>query len=433
MTAGLVALVVGLVALGVITAVRRSGRAGAVAEAARTRNPESPWLWREDWAAGRIQDGNRGAMIGAWVFAGFWNLVSLPSAVVGVRQALREQTWGLLIVLIFPAVGLGLLVWAVRATLRYRRFGVSRLELSTVPAPVGRELRGTVVAPGVLEAREGLRVTLTCVRRVTTGAGKSRSTSERVLWQEEQRLSGARTRTAEGMRTSVPVAFRLPADAHPSDGSNPRDRVIWRLAVAAEVPGVDYASSFEVPVFRTAESETGSAPDPSAPTALEPYVQPATSRVRVTRNRRGTEIDFPAGRNPLEAAGLTAFTAIWLAAVWATVHFGAPLLLQAVFAGFGLLLAWAALGTWLWASRVVVGDGGVIVSRGVLAPMREQRLDAGEIAEVTTRIGMQSGGTPFYDLVLVRKDGDEVPAGRGIRDKREAEWLADTVRRALKG
>jgi hypothetical protein len=65
--------------------------------------------------------------------------------------------------------------------------------------------------------------------------------------------------------------------------------------------------------------------------------------------------------------------------------------------------------------------------------MREQRLDAGEIAEVTTRIGMQSGGTPFYDLVLVRKDGDEVPAGRGIRDKREAEWLADTVRRALKG
>lgn len=45
---------------------------------------------------------------------------------------------------------------------------------------------------------------------------------------------------------------------------------------------------------------------------------------------------------------------------------------------------------------------------------------------------MQAGGTPYYDLVLAREDGRQVPAGRGIRDKREAEWLADTLREALK-
>jgi hypothetical protein len=78
-----------------------------------------------------------------------------------------------------------------------------------------------------------------------------------------------------------------------------------------------------------------------------------------------------------------------------------------------------------------VGDRAVTVASGLLAPMRRHRLGSDEIAEVTTRIGMQAGRTPYYDLILVRKDGKRMPAGRGIRDKREAEWLAATMREAL--
>jgi hypothetical protein len=72
------------------------------------------------------------------------------------------------------------------------------------------------------------------------------------------------------------------------------------------------------------------------------------------------------------------------------------------------------------------------VARGLFVPWREQRLAAGDIAEVRTGIGMQVGGTPYYDLMLVGNNGRKVPAGRAIRDKREAEWLADTVREALR-
>jgi hypothetical protein len=46
---------------------------------------------------------------------------------------------------------------------------------------------------------------------------------------------------------------------------------------------------------------------------------------------------------------------------------------------------------------------------------------------------MQAGNTPYYDVILIRKDGKQIPAGRGIRDKREAEWLAGTLREALPG
>ena len=389
-----------------------------------------PWLSRPDWASGRIEDGNRAAVAAAWLLTGLWNLISLPAAYFGGRQAIREGNKAALVALLFPVVGMGFLVWAVRLTLRYRRYGVSRLDLATVPAPVGGELRGTVVVPALLDIRDGLRVMLTCVRRVTRGAGKNRSTTETVLWQEERRTVAAPSRRPEGMVTSIPVAFRVPVDAEPSDATDPRNKVVWRLEVSAEVPGVDYRSRFEVPVFASADHPI-SAESSSAAVPLQPFVQPPTSKIEVTRNRRGTEIVFPPGRNPGAAAGLTAFLAVWLVATWATVHFDAPVFLQAIFAAFGLLFAWASVVLWFGASRVTIGDGSVTVARGLFTPMREQRMGVGEVAQVATRIGMQAGGTPYYDLMLIRKDGRKVPAGRAIRDKREAEWLADTVREAL--
>jgi hypothetical protein len=427
-------LVFGLVGVGGIVGAMKVRRAAVTADARRSARPETPWLWRADWAQGRIEDSNRSTMVAAWLLAGFWNLISLPSAFFAVRQALRDESYALLWALVFPAVGLGLLTWAVHATLRFRRFGVSRLELGAVPAPIGRSLRGTVVATGALDARERLRVTLTCVRRVTTGSGKNRSTSERVLWQEEQQVQGRQSRSAQGMITSIPVEFGVPADAEPTDASNSRNQVVWRLAVRADVPGVDYGSTFEVPVFRTAESEEVRPATPiSAPSPPEPYVQPPSSRVQVTRNRRGTEIVFPAARNPGAAGGLSAFLAIWLAAIWATVHFDAPLVFQLLFGFFGLFLLWATLHLWLGVTRVTVGDGTVVVSSGLLSPVRERRLPAPDVAEVVARIGMQAGNTPYYDVILIRKDGKQIPAGRGIRDKREAEWLAGTLREALPG
>ena len=84
-------------------------------------------------------------------------------------------------------------------------------------------------------------------------------------------------------------------------------------------------------------------------------------------------------------------------------------------------------------TQVTVGDGAVTVASGLMAPTRERRLAAADIAEVTTKIGMQAGSTPYYDVVLVSKDGKKVTAGGSIRDKREAEWLAQTMRDALRG
>jgi hypothetical protein len=421
------ALVFGGVGFGGAAAVL-AGRRRANDELARqARQPDAPWLWRADWAARRVSDSARREMRLAWGVAAFWTLVSAPAAVLGLRAAREQGNRAALLALVFPTVGVGLLIRAVRLTLRFRRYGTSWLELGTLPAAVGHALEGTVHAPPALRPADGFVVTLSCIRRVTTGSGRSRSTSETVLWQEVRRVPGA--------AGEVPVAFAIPADAQPCQTPTPDDRTLWRLAVTAEVPGVDYSAVFEVPVFRTAASAlppTGDELAVAAETALPAdYRQPTGSRIQVSTTRRGTEIYYPLARNPAVAAGLTAFLALWAAATWATLRLHAPPIFPLVFGGVGVLLAVAALDQWLGVTRVLVADGSVSVASGWLAPRGARTLARAEIAEVATRIGLQAGGTPYYDITVVTKSGRRVTAGRGVRDKREAEWLAATMRSAL--
>ncbi|MEP6688058.1 MAG: hypothetical protein ABJC36_06890, partial [Gemmatimonadales bacterium] len=240
------ALAFGGVGFGGIIAVLRGRRGAEAALARETRHPDAPWLWREDWEARRIADSSGAEMGFAWALAILWNLISIPSAVLAVRAALHEGNRAALIALLFPIVGAGLLVWALRATLRRRRYGTSVLELGTLPAAVGHVLEGTVRTPAGLRPADGFRVVLSCIRRVTSGSGRNRSTSESILWQEERRTP------VSGL--GVPIAFALPPDAVPSDPGRGGDRTLWRLELSAEVPGVNYVSRFEVPVFRTAAS-----------------------------------------------------------------------------------------------------------------------------------------------------------------------------------
>jgi hypothetical protein len=434
---GIFALVFGGVGIGGIAGALAGRHKVAEAALLRERHPESPWLWRDDWAAGRIEDSGRATMWTAWAFAAFWNLVSLPAAWFGVREVVEKGNMAALLALLFPLVGMGLLIWAVKATLRFHRYGVSVLELQATPGVVGHGLTGAVRTTSALMVPEGFQVTLTCLRRVTRGSGKNRSTSETILWQEDRRARGEASRGASGMNTTIPVAFALPDDATPCDDRDPRDRVLWRLDVTASVPGVDYASSFEVPVFRTAESarirtaeETAALMDPSA--AAE-YRQPTESRIRVATNRRGTEVVFPAARNPGVAIGVSCFLFIWTASIWFMLRVGAPVIFPIVFGLFELLLLWGALELWLRVTRVTAEQGVITIASGYLAAGGERRFTSSEISDITTKIGMQAGGKPYYDLALVRTNGKRVTLAHGVRDKREAEWLAALLKDALGG
>ena len=109
----------------------------------KQENPGKPWLWRADWAAGRIRCASGHETIFAWVFAVFWNTISWTVVAMAGKDMLEEGPAALLL-LIFPSIGLGLLTWAIVSTLRRRKYGSSELTLGAIPGVVGGRLAGRV-------------------------------------------------------------------------------------------------------------------------------------------------------------------------------------------------------------------------------------------------------------------------------------------------
>jgi hypothetical protein len=109
----------------------------------------------------------------------------------------------------------------------------------------------------------------------------------------------------------------------------------------------------------------------------------------------------------------------------------APLLFPIVFGLFGVLLVYITLQLWFAVSRVTVNASTVAVASGYLSPGSENTLTTSEISDVSTAIGMQAGSTPYYDVVIALKNGKKVVAGRSVRNKHEAEWLAITIKQIL--
>ena len=343
----------------------------------------------------------------------------------------------LILLCLFPAVGLGLLVAAARATVRERKFGVSVLDLATKPGLVGHGLAGTVRAASDALPTSGYLATLTCVNVRTTGSGKNRSTTETVRWQDQETVSGQRTASGagRGIETTIPVRFRIPPDVAPTDDTDPSDRTVWRLQVTAAVPGADYAAAFEVPVFRTEKSLEPVTGDEEkllgpVPESL-PYQQPHESPIRVSTGPRGTQIVFPPARNPGAGLGVSAFAALWGGVVWLLFAVKAGPFFIGVFGVIELALIYGVLRMWLWVMEVTAGRDGVAIASGFAVVGEPARIPAADVAGVEVQIGMQAGSTVYYSLQIVRKDGRKTTAGSGIRDKREAEWLAGLVKQAV--
>ncbi len=436
---GLFGLVFSLVGFGLLAAIISGHRQARRRERIEEAHPESPWLWREDWAAGQVRDSQRSAGAALWGFALFWNLIALPAGFFGVRSALTTGNPGGWMGLLFPLVGLGLVAAAMRASMRSRKFGASRLDLVTIPAVIGHGLGGVIRTPADVRSADGFALALSCVRIVRTRSGKNRSTRETVLWQEEKRVAGQRGAGGprDGIVTNIPVAFRIPVDAETCDERNPNDRVVWRLRATASVPGVDYESLFEVPVFRTAASETPATADTERLLGAEPSVaawkQPADSPIRDTTRNGATEVLFPAARNRGAALGVTACAAIWAVCVAAVFVLDAPLVFKLVFVLLELLIVYAMLRLWFRVVRVTADRHHLSVTAGFGVPGKPRTVPAGEVRNVEFRIGMQSGERVWYDLYVVRADGRKLEAGGGIRDKREAEWIAARLLEAVRG
>ncbi len=235
----------------------------------------------------------------------YWNLISVPLLVVFPRDALDKGDWAPLLLLGFPAVGLILILAVAVVVLRWRKYGQSVFEMASLPGVIGGQLAGVIRVSKKVEPEESFRLALNCVNRVVTHSGDSDNISENVLWQDEQLIAHELSQS-DPEQSAIPVLFQIPYECRPSDETEANDKIIWRLGVSAKTPGLDYSAKFEVPVFKTPESDPNFVVDRSL---IAPYVAPENPErdlrdaglVRTeSPSGEGFRLVFPMGR----AAGM---------------------------------------------------------------------------------------------------------------------------------
>lgn len=229
-------------------------RRGGAQKAARLQAVGAePWLAHKAWADNRIRSSKRWEVWFAWGFAGVWGAIAYPAAWSAMPRAWRNDNPVVLTVLgLMVVVGLGLLVWAVRATRDAWRHGEVRLVMDPFPGAIGGHVGATVDLPGV-PYRPELRfaVTLRCAYHYATrtgGGDNSTESREQVVWQGE----GAAQVQPQGRGSRVAFRLSVPQGLPESDQAVGDSEHHWTVVLESTDPALDFSRRFEVPVYATA-------------------------------------------------------------------------------------------------------------------------------------------------------------------------------------
>ena len=402
-------------------------------------HPQSPWLWKHDWAASRAESQNKGKELTLWIICIFCNMILLPIASSVLPELLEKRDPRAFVVLGFAAIGVILFGAALRASLRHHRFGNTYFELYSLPFSPGGRLAGKIHFQFASRADHGIDLRLSCVRKTVTGTGNNRSTVETVLWQADQNVSSGLLGMDSSGRT-IPVDFAIPASAFVTDHDNPSDQVLWLLHAEADVPGINYRDDFEVPVFRTSAAASVPADSSSRPAGFatapasdaDSAAIPAPSHPQVVTSSEagGTEFYFRPLRTPARAVFLLVFAAIWTGAVYMLFRSNAPWFFAAIFGLSDVLVVFALLHVALSSTRILVGNGEIVRTTRTVGIGSAKRFPVSDIdALFPVTSGQQGGGSQntVYGIRLRMKNGQRFTLADEISSRQEARWVVSQI------
>lgn len=395
-------------------------------------HPDQPWLDRPEWASAECVDHQRGKTGLLWGVALVWCAITLPANAV-IADELAKGNWAILVILLFDAVGIGLLVIAVRQTLAARRFGNTRLRLDPWPGAIGGEVGGCIAARLPFDERQIFRVRLSCIHTRVSGSGKHRKTHETVRWQDEHLLHaqyGNDDHSQVWFCFSVPTG--LPASEPPSDNHHH-----WRLDAFADVPGVDFRRRWELPVFATAglSAQAARQTRPAQAATLENLER----LMNLRQVPGGITLDYPAGR-AWRGGSLTALVGLVFAGVAIFIAREARLpgggLADGLISIVTAALAGLLIGVGLWQCgnrlRVRIDQQQVRIRRHWLGlPVWAKTVPRSTVQEIRIQAGTQvnTGGDTrvHYRLLLATQAGDRYTIGDGFVGHSKAQQAAEAV------
>jgi len=416
--AGSIFIVGGLaIMLGAIVATRSTADAFEL----RKRYPDQPWMWRRDWAANAISDRGALAVGTMWVFAIFWNLISSPLLFVFPWREVRDSPV-VVLPFLFPLIGVVLLIVVGYLTAQRMKYGGSVCHIDHLPIVPGRTFHGELTTRVREMPPAGFVLRLTCVKRVTG----TKNTNETVIWDETQKIALA-TPSYEGAH--VPFTFAIPSDALPTQSMLNRTSIVWRLSASAEVPGVDYSATFELPVFATGEKTVVEPAWPAPDADLSKWTPDPESHITISPLPSGGD-EITVGPATKGRFGFILFSIIWYAVIIVMFVFQVPRFFPMFFGLVGLIIMWVGF-DWMLGQSVIRADRqSLSILRTWIGFGSPQEIPPRDVSAITTSIGGVQNGVPTYDVV-VQCGEKKVTAAKYVQSKRDAEMVAARVRRAI--
>lgn len=399
-------------------------RAPSEKDATESRYQNSPWLLNGNWQTPTIRSSSKTAMWSAWAFAAFWNLISAATPFLVYREVTEKHNMIALVGLLFPLVGIGLLVWAVRRTLEWRRFGAAPVTLDPFPGSIGGHIGGTIDLNMPFDPAARFQLTLSNVHSYMSGSGKNRSRREKAKWQDA--LAAHAEPAANGTRLTF--RFDVPAGLDASDAERDTSYYLWRLNLQAELPGTDIDRDYEIPVYPTAEQSrllSNQAVQKARAVQNSIDEQSVGDIIDIRPGAIGKKMIYPMGRHFASSLGGFLVGAIFAGVGWFLVFEEGHKIFGGLFGGIGMLIGVFCLYLVLNSLEVSKEAASIKTVRkllGIPIGYKEMHQNSFERLEKKSTMQTQSGGkhVMYYSVYAADRQGNKVVVGEGFKGESEA-------------
>ncbi|WP_375580801.1 hypothetical protein ABWH96_07225 [Marivirga tractuosa] len=242
-----------------------------------------PWLFKTNWKNKHISCNTIASNRGMIIVTVFWNLFAFTMFGIMVNKYGIDST-ELLLIIIFPIVGLGLLLSTFSKIIDLTKNGTAYLELDPFPGSIGGHFGGVIFFNKVLPKNSIVELKLNCIK-VTISSGSNKNRRETLLWQ----TSGFVYLNKDSK--SGQFRFDIPSELKPSDLT--RKGIHWHVVSTISYDNGHFERQFEVPMYETSKKSSISVASEEHPEAKRFAIDLINDVTEFTEKESGYTLRFP--------------------------------------------------------------------------------------------------------------------------------------------
>ena len=415
-------MVLGLI--GVVLRVRKANPDIKREKKMKHLHPDEPWLWQSKWDGGKMTSSNKGSFIILFLWFGGFSLVGWAGLYLCLAGIIKGDYVKLLSA-IAPLIGLVMGYYALCSLNRYRKFGESIFQMACMPGVIGGELAGVIHTKASQIPDGGFVLKLQTIKTTTSGSGKNRWTRHEILWEDTHCVHIDLGASGDDGNVVLPVSFAIPFECQ-SSSETPTDnpRLGWKLSVDAKFPGTDFHCEFDVPVFKTPESQENFQPSVAEQSFSEEIPLTnlcAASGVKQTHDNGGVSFEFPLARRFGGKIVLTLMT-IFLS--------GGVFFMPVIFGILTLIMIVATIRFWFWYGKISADENGVQVLTGFLG-LHSHQFSRDQIKSLIYKETMNNQTQEFDLLIETTEHKKPMLFGTALQGETAARRLCETLESVL--